>query len=559
MRISFFDFFRKHIWLVGLIVLAYQAILLERYIRADLAPHYPGAFDQLVTYDAVYEAHFAIQQYGLTALWHGDLSIWRGAFKGWLVPMLGVLSTLVLGPQREAVVLVNFALFIVGQVWLWHFFARRTGRASALLACGLFLLSAAHYYIAGGIDDMRFDYAGLIVFGIAIGVLVAWVEALRWKDFWLFAFLFEVAIATRTTTMVYLALTLGLLWLWFGVQWLWRRDADDNQRRLVRLTLLGGVCLALVLIFFALNWDGFAGYYLNMKMSSEDNFRRAQANVDNLLTLLLYYPIRAGFMFVYYGVIAMLSSAVWFWLWRKRPRIPFDWQASRRKLSPVLLVVSVASLATYLAMTAYAPSPVVIGVLTMPLVMIATAVLIEMWTPIVSPKLLSGLATLVVVLGLLNYGFAMVVPKQLRTQVHGDGGLANEFYRDLAQITNARSATTIDWMLMHPSFHPLAFNVYQYEHAAGNNVATLNQLHPQVVPTTETDIMARLAQADVVIAFDEMPLDATLEYGFHQTLRETDPIWRPYLGRHFRFVREYPLEGKRWLVGLYVRQTPGDK
>ena len=559
MHISFLHFFRKHIWLIGLIVFVNQAILLDRYIRTDLAPYYPGAFDQLVTYDAVYEAHLAIQQHGLGYMIHGDLSLWRGAFKGWLIPMLGMLSALFFGPQREAIVFVNFALFVLGQIWIWHFFAQRAGRVGALLAYGLFLLSGVHYYIAGGIDDLRFDYAGMIVFGIAICVLVTWVESLAWKDFWLFVLLFGFAISTRTTTMVYLALTLGCLWLWFGVQWLRQRDVEENKRRLGRLTLLGMVCLVFLLTFFALNWGGFANYYLNMKMSPEDNFRRAEANVNNLLSLLLYYPIRAGITFVYYVLLAAISTLAWLWLSRKRAQIHSAKRINWRKIFPMLLVPSVASLATYIATTAYAPSPVVIGVLTMPFAMIMTVVLLELWTPIGSQRLLYGLAMSVVVLGLLNYGFAMVVPKRLRTEVYGDGVLANEFYRDLAQITNTRPATTIYWMLMHPSFHPLAYNIYQYEHGAGNNVATLYQSGPQVVPTAEVEIMAQLDRADVVIAFDELPLNVTLEYGFHQTLRETESIWRPYLGRHFRFVREYPLEGKRWLVGLYVRQTDGGK
>ncbi|CAG0947445.1 hypothetical protein ANRL1_04125 [Anaerolineae bacterium] len=614
---SIFDFVQKRILWIMLGVLVLEFVLFKVYFTAQLAPYYPTVSDQLVTYNAVYEAYYAIQDHGLAQAFQLDLAIKQGVFKGWLVPFLGLGFALLLGPFRETIVITNFVFFVIGQIAVWRFLSKRYDGSSALLGWGLFLLGGTHYFWAGGIDDMRFDYAGMIIFGIAFLLLLSIYEAPTPRKFWLFVLTFGIATSTRSIIIVYLLGTLGLVLLQSGAMWLIRRHDAENLKRFKFIFSLGIISTLITGTFIGVNWTYISAYYVNLKVSAEDAIRRNEGGTSSILGLVIYYPQIAVLHFANHILVAAVSFAIWLGIVRRRPaeqkldwrdiyrtispvsliiggititicilgivsvsslrlqayilvvtvsvilllglwkwrqsREPINWQEFRQRVSSPLVVASAAALAFYVAATSYAPSPVVVGVLTIPMVITITLLLAEGAMPLLSSNALQKAACGLALIGLANYGYAMILPRRFTPAVQGDGIAANQLMADLALVTAARSQTTINWMLVHPGFTSLGFNIYLYEHNDPGRVPGLLHLSAPIFAASEKELLQNLERADVVIAFDPVPPQRGFEYPFHTSLRDLEPVWRQYLEQHYRAEGTYALKNAQWQIGLFVR------
>jgi len=538
-----------------------EYLLFAAYFSVNVTPYHPVAFDQLVTYNVVYDAYFSLRRDGLTSAPAAIAGIQARAFKGWVVPTLGLISTVVFGPHRSSVALVNFAFFVCGQLAVWGFVRAWHGPAAGMLAWGLFLLSGTHYFWAGGLDDLRVDYAGMVVFGVGFLLLVSFVREPSATRFWTCLLAFAAALSTRSITMVYFLGTLALLLLLFSLQYAWGRRDEGHRRRVRLLSLLFAGVLLEVGVFGLLHWRRFAGYYLGLKFGPEDSIRKAEMGASTLRDMLLYYPKSALSHFSPYLVVGAVFACYFLLKWVRFRTLTGSAPKPRGTGSfwPVLTVFGATALAVYAPLTLYSPSPVVIGVLTIPIVAVLATTLAEgfEWLkPAIGRK---TVAVAVAAAGLANYADAMVRPRFLAAVARVEAAAAvNRCFQDLERIARASGESlVVYWMLVHPGFHPLALNVYLYEHGAEALVAKFRPARGRIFQATEAELLENLRRADVAVAYSEMPLGRGFEYPFVQSLRRLEPVWRGYLAREFVRVRSYDIGVGRGSLGLYVRPGMG--
>ena len=608
---------QKNILLIGLVVILAQFLLFMFYTKTQIAPYYPTAMDQLSTYYTIYEAYYAIHDQGLVTAWQTDLAIKPGIFKGLTVPLLGLGLAFLFGPSRESIAITNFIFFVVGQFAVWWFLSRRSGVSSAILGWGLFLLGGTHYFWAGGLDDLRFDYAGMIIFGIAFLILLSGYTVPTAREFWIFLIAFTVAALTRSITIIYLLGTIGLLFLWNGIHWLRHRDVDASRQRLVFFLGLGIAVTLITCIFIWANWHSISMYYINLKVTAEDAIRKDEGGASSLIGLLAYYPQTAVVHFANYLLILLGFTALWlgafgnnqpvhplswydvrrllspfsilltgmilfsfiagiafaislrlqvylilasaamvlglgWWRWR-HTRLSITWRGIREPFASTVVVTNAAVLAFYIAATSYAPSPVVVGVLTIPLVVALTNGLREKWATLLSAQAWASVVVAIAVLGLINYSTAMILPRRFNPAAQADAIVSNQMMADLARIIATRPQTKIYWMFVHPAFTSLGLDIYLYEHNAPARVATLQQISAPIFAATEPVLEQNMARADIVIAFDIIPPKPGFEYPLHTSLRELEPAWRTYLDQHFERQGVFSLANAQGQVGLFVR------
>ena len=53
---------KRHLRVVALVVIALEFLLFRTYFATNIAPYYPRHYDQLVTYEAVYQAYFSVSR-----------------------------------------------------------------------------------------------------------------------------------------------------------------------------------------------------------------------------------------------------------------------------------------------------------------------------------------------------------------------------------------------------------------------------------------------------------------------------------------------------------------
>jgi hypothetical protein len=541
--------------LAGLVlaVIVVELLLFRTNVDTNTVPFYPRNHDQVGTFLPVYRAYFLTRDSGLpSALRMSDVR--NETMRSATVPAFSLVSLFLFGPNRWSFLLVNFAFFACGQLVLASVLRRRFGTAGACLGWGFFLLSGGLYYYAGGLDDMRFDLAGMVAFGFNFLALVSFVERPDTRRLAICLLASAFALLTRSITMVYILGTLGLLvgglvaWQVFGA-------GGESGRRRLKLTFLlavgTGLEYALHLLVY---WRPLAGYYLALKLSDEDAIRWAQFTDGTLAGRLLFYPRSA---WEHFHVVITVAAIVlgYFALARVRARLakahlpvaaPED-----HSVGVALAVTGLTIIFPFIVLTIYAPSPVVIGVLTIPLAFGATTALMAIHARLQAFASASAVGVLVAVLGFGNFADAMITPRSIAPGWHDEADAVAETLEHLSAIARASDRPiTVLWMTVHDGLNFGAWQVFLYEHR-GMRQLTNGSLQIAIFKIDEATLRKRIADSDVVVALDEPDTQGFL-YPSMRSIRDMKAIWKAELALDFQESGRHQLSGARDAV-IYRR------
>jgi hypothetical protein len=531
---------------IAVAFLGLEFLLFRTSVATNIAPYYPFAFDQLAFCRAIYEAFLAVRDFGFDRLLHGPLQLHALLFRGWIVPVLGLLSAFVFGPNRLALSGVNFFFFGATQVLLWRVIRPRLGLRAVLIAEGLFLLSSAYYpsYI-GGMHDLRLDFAAMATFGAAFMALVFLIETPSVPRLLLAVLCSAVTLSTRTITMVYFLGALGVLGAFFAIRSIVRKQVDERLRMVLWLAAAAAIGAG---VFAALQWQGFDAYYVKLLRSGEGPMRDAQFGVHSPLERPLYFLLSAWDHFRHYAPFAVAAAAglVLKWLLSGcRPAV--GWSASTKASFGVFAATALATIAV---LGSYSPSPVVIGVLTVPLVFALALLLVDAlaWLPAPAFTLAS---CLVFTMGFGNYVSAMIAPGPMPYGTREEAGKINGIYVDIGRFAVTPNAR-VEWMFVDPALNDLAFYVYRVER--GLEPFSAPPIGLSLVYASAPTIIDAIDQADVVVAPLTTTANGGFEYPYTTSLREQEHVWRPHLEEGFTRVGSYVLDGAGE-IGLYIRQV----
>ncbi len=369
---------RPLLWLAFGLVL--EAIIFYIHVYLQVAPHYPQVYDQLTYMWATIQVLDNLSQHGLTALIQPFLSPMP---TGITYPLQGALAQLVLGPSRAALLTVNLIYFLAVQLCLFLTVRRAHGATQAAwLAFALFIGCTGIFKTAGGIADYRIDFAAMCLFGIWVCTL-SWTKEFTSRKFSVLAGLVASAlILLRFITAAYVGPIFIILFCYLAF---WKRH--DEQIYFVRIVnlLISGVTVAVMTLpALALALGPINAYYVSGHLNGDEPaIRAADVGVVSFGSNLLYHP-RSLLDFQIGTVGAVIITATLIVASIGKLRSP----SLRIVNSFDTLVFAVALLVPLIVLTCdYAKSPVVVGIVLIPLILLIASI----WHSFAIPNLGSGL------------------------------------------------------------------------------------------------------------------------------------------------------------------------
>lgn len=247
-------------WVLIAAALLAQYVLFRGFVQREVAPAYPGMYDQAAYLYMTYSLHENIRDHGFGA---GAQAAWTQRMPQTLLFMAeGALLMLLTGGSRLGALSLGFLHFAALQGVLAFTLRRLSGGWTVpLLGVGL-LLSTRTAFGWGGIMDFRLDFSAMCAYGILLcAVLVSDTLASRWG--WLYVGAAAAYLALfRYLTIVYLIglfVAFGALLAFASWRWVQARPRWTARRRGLRLSLMA-LALAVLPVFWA-NREQLRNYY----------------------------------------------------------------------------------------------------------------------------------------------------------------------------------------------------------------------------------------------------------------------------------------------------------
>jgi hypothetical protein len=560
-------------WLALGLLTAVELVLFRRYVDAYVAPFYPVNHDQLPVLEWAYRAA------GVARANPAELASWLPSadslralqlFKGVVLPVSVLTAVGVLGIGRAAAILANFAALAVGQAAVYRYLRRRFGAGCGLLGIGLFLLAGTHYYWAGGLNDLRRDYLGVLGMGLSF-MAVGTYLARRGTGLALPGLALGFAALSRTVLLVYWVVTLGAAWtLLTGRRALGRASPriDGYASRCGRLLALTG---ALGCLSIAAEPARFWRYYVGFRLSGDAAERFREFGADTLLRQALYYPAslleHARPVLVVAaaqgrgGVAVRLGEAR---VWQRRAAAGEAASGGAPGLRGQSGLFGLLTACTIGILAWYQPSPLPIACLVIPLVLVLSQVTWVLARPVAGPwMVLAGVIALA--LGVGRFASEMRGPTYPphptlanATTVDRIQATLRERMRDagLAGGESPAGGPLVTWLLVHDGLNKHVFSVLALERGVSPPGARHNQLPANdTVQLAELLAAVRISDAVVVpIGLDPLPAGA-FEYAGNASVRRSLDALEAELRAGHELVESGPVVHPAGVAGLWIRKA----
>lgn len=371
----------RHCFFLFLLIVAEAAIFLA-VAETRLAPYYPANFDQTSYYLDTYEL---IERARKSAWAFVHEFTQPQQANGLSFTVQGALIGVVVGPNRTALLSLNFLYFIAVQLVLFTTARARSCRfSSAWIALALLLGSSAIVLRAGGIYDYRIDFAAMCTYGMWVCLVLrseSWSNA-RWT---LPATIIAIhLVLMRFITVFYIGTVIIGMLLLSVARWVLARQDRAVAARYCRRVLAVGILTAVgVLPFLYLARGPLYDYYvIHHFMSDEGAIRAAELGLSTAFDHIVFYPksvwrqvgpsslIMVGIL----GVSAYLSA---FWsgnsslrrVWSSLGRFAIDFQT---------LALAVVCPLTILTLN-FHKSSVVGGIVIVPVILLIVFAMHAVW------------------------------------------------------------------------------------------------------------------------------------------------------------------------------------
>lgn len=554
-----------------------QGAIFVHYFHKFVQPYYPVNSDQLATYYEVYQRHFyatgELQKPKYDApMLAKDEPTPDSDMRGCIVPYLSIASTFVFGVQRFSVAIVNLIFLFIAEGCILFGVKAVRGLRCALVALGLFLTAQTHYHYCGGLNDMRYDYAGMVTMGLVYLSAVLHMQKRSRKTMALTIGALFLATYTRSIVLFYWLGALGMASAYFVISSrLPSRVSATRDDAVQALRLFAGAIVSL-LCYIGLFWHDFSTYYVRCKVGGEDLMRLRESGVNSLVERLSYYPtsFREHFHLPLQAFMLCLPVGLVF----KSRKSQNDKHNATGNLDSSLLTVNVITLALFVSVfacvTYYAPTPVVIGILAIPLTVWCALFLDQQVFSKVklADKKQFWIANIMVSLVVLIGGFTFV--KELTRPTYPphpnkeNSVAAEDILIDLSKELSSSdgSPKTIYWCLVHDGINQLYFEVRQMEALKRPSAARLTHKVLKAFPkSTLQNFEQKINQSDYIV-ITHLPKPRGFEYDGVTSVRENYPQIMEALNKHFVLVSQHKYQANNsssaGTVSLYKR-TSGPK
>jgi hypothetical protein len=540
---------RRGMWLVVGATLAAGFALFVYGFAARVAPYFPRFFDQAMgSYAGLYRAHDALTAPDLTIAARVDAALPTLLdLRGWTVPWIATALGLAFGASRLVFASTNYVILAIVVMVLAAGLARHCAKWIVGAGIGLMLTSRSLLMPIGGLQDLRMDFAGLAMFGVFVVALWLMAETPNRRHVALAALAYAASLWSRSVTGVYGLVTIGV----FGVVALTvcLAGGDPAWRVRWRMALaLGLLAAPIFALYFALHFRAIDGYYFNLLRTDEARIRLAEFGLSSRAELLGYY-LRSAWS--HFRPMALLFATA---LGLAIATITIGRLRGARAgsvapaLIPAVAVVVSATTGVLLPLSVFSPSPVVIGVLSVPFATLGAVLLAAATARIPWPAVSNAIAILPLAVGLWACGHTLVAPPVWADSELTTARAHNDLYARLA----ADGGGVIAWMTVTEGANWAAFTIYLYESGRAADVPRFQQTDTAIFAMDAEMARVRITAADAVVIWRSFPPGAL--YPSIASLRDTREVWQPVLDHDFALRFEFAMSGGT--IAYYRRLAP---
>ena len=535
-----------------------QFVLYRHYFFKYVAPFYPINYDQLGTYLTVYKTYYSLHAGGWNHIAQAfDSGARIEGMKGALLPVMGLLSAYLFGPTRFAIGAVNFWIFAAAETTVFVYCFKRKGLLAGILTLGLFYFADIHLASVGGIFDFRRDYLGVLLMGATFISVCEWLKTGSRTALILLCSLLLASTLGRFITMFYwigcgLIITTAL-----GLSYFFKSASRADCLVLLKRTLVVVAAAAVgFIVHLCLFAETFRRYYVLLKVHDEDTMRWIEFGVHNGWERLAYYP---NSLFNHFGVMICLSLIVSVvaigcaLASQKKVAVKFD-----REQTILLTVFASLSLAVYLILTAYSPSPVVVSCLAIPLTLVLGTMIISLFE-LQSRRVSIALAALVFIAG--NYVFIDEL-MHARARPHAsfaDAQNCNMLIGEAIGLVDKRGdkPTVVCFPIVHDGVNQLTFQLTWYETMRRQVPLTLKFRAVKPFPAiTWPELADKIKVSHIAVAPLSIatPAPGTFEYPGLVAIRSNLPKLAQALSS-FKRLSAHDLYSGAWRAAVYYRDA----
>ena len=350
-------------------------------VTRNVSPFYPINFDQV----SYYFDSYAIIDKGWLAVIDEFIHVKHPTGVG--LTAQGAIFGLLFGANRTVIVSLNLIYFLALQLALFRVIFERTRSFDlAWFSLALIIACPTIFNRAGGIYDFRPDFLALCLYGVLI-CSILWSETFLYASrSWIVAAAAIVLISFRFFTALYVAGILSCLLtilVWSAVK---SNSSDDRSlaRLRARNLLAASIVIALIAapLLFGARHELYEYYLLGHVLGEEKYIRAHQLGLYTVLDHVLYYPKSVykdhlGWLSVALTVF-IFAFSVGIFLLLHLPKEVLLQRLKRYGLD--LIVLGIGSLIPIAALTTdIAKSPVVAGIIIVPIIMLFTFLCAVFW------------------------------------------------------------------------------------------------------------------------------------------------------------------------------------
>jgi len=472
--------------------------------------------------------------------------------KGGLTQDAGFLISILLGPNRLSLWLPNFGALILFLAFVYDYASRVMSKEASLVITTLMLLGPAVYADVGGLNDLRWDFVGIMMFGCFMFCLLKLINRNTRTNMALAIVLSLIAIDVRSINMAFVGLTI------FGVTLVFLLLSTSKSLRSYALPqvktmmILGTIVLIFYAVFALIHWAEINSYYLERLQSGEKLIRMKEFGAED--GILKYY-IQGTFELYkpYVGYYLFVFATLWIYWWATRRLLSHPDSASvttgveginlRWRLEGVL-IACVAMVSVLWSASLYAGIPIVpcylLGVL---------GCLMVCSGPPIEQK--DGSAFLWIVL-LILFSFALIRVSSMQSWGKSElKSQSNALQLFQTVLSSNPGGGRIFFSVVDEAMLPEAFMIWLYENGSRSAKEKFSGSWLEVLPLSPTQYDAQLSEADIVFRWDKAPPTAT----FPSEEQVNGEFGRTSWGRISpQFVRLTNVPYKAGIMGVYARR-----
>ena len=475
------------------------------------APFIPRHYDQIYPLLEYYDAYY---------LWKDGASpfydflralLTLQTMKGGLSQDVGLLLSIILGPNRLSLWLPNFGALVLFLVVVYRYATRRTSKEIALIIATLALLGPAIYMPAGGLYDLRWDFVGIMMFGCFLFSFWKLVNQ-NTKINMAIAITFAlIAIDVRSVNMVYVGLTIAGVTLAFLLLSASKSLRSYALAQSKTTMTLGMIVLVFYAAFAIIYWADINSYYLDRTlpgrlMVGEKLVRIKEYGAGD--GILMYY-LHATFKMYkpFFGSALLVLVAPWAYWWIHRGRsslsgltsVTDDFVVSkyRWRIEGVVIAI-VASVSVLVSASLYAPNPITASYL-----LGACSILLICLTPPLKQK--SGKIVLwVILIALFSVALVRVSAMQSwsKAELKSQGNVHQLFQ---AVLSNYPEGGQMFISVVDEALLPESFMIWLYENGNRRLREKFTMSSIELLPLLANEYDAQLSEADIIFRWIQAP------------------------------------------------------